>query len=273
MLTISKLAQTLGLTPDAIRHYTECGILSPTVNPWTHYRYYSAHDALLTGHVRALRSLDFSLPETETFHTSPVDTQLAILEERRAAIDAQIAVLTQQRARLEKVETFVKKSTLCHGVVEDVTRDAIHSLYTLGPDENHNQAARALVPQWIAQFPYIHLSIKIPLAELTAPAFSGVYHASLGVGVTDDYVSLTGLSLDAPVETVPAGRCLILYLSCRDPLTLTAQDLAPLLNYAREHKLHFTHSSTGRILTLQKTPDGVRYYLLIRVRVRESTDS
>ncbi len=266
MFTVTQLARLLGLKADSIKHYTELGILLPRTDPWNHYRHYSIADMLLTGHTKALRSLDLSLPEIQAFHGAPYDRQLAMLEARTEALEQTIEALIARKTRLEEVKRFVAKATRCEGVVEDVERDAIHSLYTAGGTRSH-AAEMARVGAWLANLPYIHLSLKIPLEELNDTHRTEPYNVEFGVGITDAQQKRIKLDLSAPVESIPGGRCLILYLKSFSPQRLTPKELDPLFDYARAHGLHFLNNTSGRILTIENTPEGPLFYLLIRVRV------
>ena len=73
MFTVKKLADSLGVGPDVVRHYTALGLLEPAVNPWTGYRTYRGIDALLLGSDRSLRSLE-----------PPLQKMLALLPSRRS---------------------------------------------------------------------------------------------------------------------------------------------------------------------------------------------
>ena len=119
----------------------------------------------------------------------------------------------------------------------------------------------------MARLPYIHLSIKVPKDELNDPDFDRPYSVELGVGVTEDYLGVSGLSVEPPVETVPAGRFLIIYLKTRDVLHLTPDELRPLREKAAALGLPFLNDSTGRLLAVEKTPEGPLFYILIRIRI------
>ena len=267
MFTIQKFANALGVSTDAIRHYTELELLSPTTLS-NRYKIYSEHDFIRLAQIRSLRSLEFSLSETQQFGSSPVEKQLALLEIQARTIQNEIDALQQKLSRLEQVRCFFSKSVLCNGTVEHVKRPPIYGLFTYG--SHIPTIASERVQQWMDKVPYIHLSIRIPLEELSNPNYQSTYHVALGLGVVEDYVRTTQLDLSAPVERIPAGEFLILYIKTSDPLKLTPQELYPLIQYAQQKKLRFTHSTTGRILSIE---DGNPpcYYLLIRVRVEPST--
>ena len=56
MLTVKKLADLLGLSPEVIRHYTHMGILKPVVNSGNNYKYYDEQDLLSISKVKQARS-------------------------------------------------------------------------------------------------------------------------------------------------------------------------------------------------------------------------
>ena len=88
LLSIGRFGLVTGLTPKALRHYDELGLLRPAyVDEWTGYRWYSAeqtYDAVL---IRRLRSFELSLDE--------------IGDALRGGDDAVRERLVVQRARLE----------------------------------------------------------------------------------------------------------------------------------------------------------------------------
>lgn len=144
MFTVKKLADSLGVGPDVVRHYTALGLLEPAVNPWTGYRTYRGIDALLLGSDRSLRSLEFSLSEIQAFNAAPISGQIAQLEAREARLAAEIETLKLKADRLAKVKSFLEKARLCSGFVEAVrrpastasTRSAIRARTTPRPEES-----------------------------------------------------------------------------------------------------------------------------------------
>ena len=72
MLTVKKLADLLGLSPEVIRHYTHMGILKPVVNSGNNYKYYDEQDLLYLANIRVNRSLGLSLPQAQDFQSGSV---------------------------------------------------------------------------------------------------------------------------------------------------------------------------------------------------------
>ncbi len=270
MLTVTKLAETLGVNPDVVRHYTDIGLINPIVSRQNGYRYYDEGDGLAVATARVARSLEFSLPEARFFVSHPVCEQMVLLEKRKASLDREITVLVDKKKRLQKIRTFLKKTELCTGVVEDVKRGPIWSLYTYGTKGIIKQNL-SFAAQWASKFPYTHISLSLNQNELNDENFQGLYQVRLGFGITDDYVKESGLDLTDPVETVPGGRFLILYLKTTDIFSLTTESMRPLLDKARELNVQFLNNTTGRLLAIEEIDGEAFYYVLIRVRIGNKT--
>lgn len=270
MLTVKKLADLLGLSTEVIRHYTHIGILKPVVNAENKYKYYDVQDLLYLANIRVNRSLGLSLPQAQDFQSSSVKEQKSLLAARSQQLSAEIDKLQKLQKRLKEVETFLAQAEMCtrEGVVKDVRRAPIHSVYTFGLQKPHNDQL-AIVKEWSQLFPFVHFSIKIPKEELNDPAFEGPYSVELGLGIVHKYLEEFNLQATPPVETIPEGRFLIIYLKTDDILNIGPKDIKPLLDKVRSLNMSFTHSSSGRLLAIEETPDGPLFSILIRVRISD----
>lgn len=266
MQTVKQIASALGVGPDVIRHYTDIGLLRPAVGAQNGYRYYDPHDALRTADARVMRSLGFPLSRVKALSGAPCAAQLAALKDRERDVEEQLRELSLRLERLREVESFLAKSALCTGTVEDVARPPIHSLYTYGREKDYG-AARRLAAAWMKHLPYTHISVKVPRGELNDPDFTGPYSVELGVGATDGFAKRLGLDLAPPVESIPGGRFLIEYLRTPDILSISPADLEPMLSRSRRLGRPFLNHSSGRLLAVEDGPQGPVYSILIRARI------
>mgnify|MGYP007038604767 FL=1 len=213
---------------------------------------------------------DRSLPQAQDFQSSSVKKQRNLLAERSQQLSAEIEKLRKLQKRLTEVETFLAQAEMCtmEGVVKDVRRDPIHSVYTFGLKKPHTDRL-AIVQQWSKLFPFVHFSIKLPKEELNDPNFEGPYSVELGLGIVHKYLEEFQLHSTPPLETIPAGRFLIIYLKTYDILNLGPKDLKPLLDKVRSLNMSFTHSSSGRLLAIEETSEGPLFSILIRVRISD----
>ena len=166
----------------------------------------------------------------------------------------QIDKLQKLQKRLKEVETFLAQAEMCtrEGVVKDVRRTPIHSVYTFGLQKPHNDQL-AIVKEWSQLYPFVHFSIKIPKEELNDPAFEGPYSVELGLGIVHKYLEEFNLQATPPVETIPEGRFLIIYLKTDDILNIGPKELKP----------------SGRLLAIEETPDGPLFSILIHARISD----
>lgn len=266
MYTVTKLAELLGVGADVVRHYTDCGLLKPWVNPENGYRFYNEEDMVKVLYARVCRSFGLTVAGTIEFGKGTVEEQISYLERQKEDIDRQLWQLRLMKGRIREVGGYIGRSGLCTGQVTSVVRSGIHSIYVIGGEKDHS-AQKKLISQWVDKLPYTHISIKVPLDELSDPNFSGCYSVEVGMGVIHRYLKDLGLPAEPPVESIPGGEHLIIYLKCKNIFSLSPVELAPLFNYAREHKLRFLHNTSGRVLSVVEGEEGPLYSIMLRVRV------
>lgn len=240
------------------------------VNSGNNYKYYDEQDLLYLANIRVNRSLGLSLPQAQDFQSSSVKKQRNLLAERSQQLSAEIEKLRKLQKRLTEVETFLAQAEMCtmEGVVKDVRRDPIHSVYTFGlkkPAYGPVGYCSAVV-EVVSVRPFF---VKLPKEELNDPNFEGPYSVELGLGIVHKYLEEFQLHSTPPLETIPAGRFLIIYLKLTNILNLGPKDLKPLLDKVRSLNTSFTHSSSGRLLAIEETSEGPLFSILIRVRISD----
>lgn len=266
MLTVKKLAQSVGVSDDLIRHYTECGLLNPVINSENHYRFYDEEDFLCLSTARSVKNLGFSLSDVKDYLEDSAQERIDKLRLKKQVIEENIEELIKLKNRIEEVENYLSLIKLCDGTVKDVRRDSIHSIYTYSASKIKVPNPE-VVKSFSELFPYTHVSIKIPQEELNDPNFQGVYSVKLGLGLIAKYARAFNVDTDPPVESIPEGRFLIIYLKTRDILSLSPEEIRPLLNKAKDLGQSFTHQSSGRLLAIEQDEKGFLYSILIRVRI------
>ncbi|MCF7553211.1 MULTISPECIES: MerR family transcriptional regulator [Pseudonocardia] len=108
-MRIGELAERAGVSPRALRHYEELGLL-PARRAANGYRAYGAEDVAAVAEIRALVDLGMSLEETRPFveclragHPSggSCPDSIAVYRAKLAEVDASLARLQAIRAELE----------------------------------------------------------------------------------------------------------------------------------------------------------------------------
>lgn len=104
-LLIGEIAELLGITPKAIRHYEKLGLLSEPERTYSGYRLYNAQDLLRLYRIKELQELGLSLERIRIFLQEPEQSQPAesILRNLEAEIAAQIAELQERQQHIQRL--------------------------------------------------------------------------------------------------------------------------------------------------------------------------
>lgn len=110
-LRIGEIAQLLGITTKAIRHYSKIGLLKEPERTEAGYRLYNTHDLLRLQRIRRLQSFGLSLSQIKTVLGEPEyeHTLREILQSLDRELEAQIQALEQRR---ERIKTLLADETL-----------------------------------------------------------------------------------------------------------------------------------------------------------------
>jgi len=106
-LHIGEIAQLLGITPKAIRHYQKLGLLAEPERTEAGYRLYNAQDLLRLQRIRRLQSIGLSLKKIKTVLGDPNNehTLREALQSLDAELSTQICVLQERREKIKKLLT------------------------------------------------------------------------------------------------------------------------------------------------------------------------
>ena len=109
-LHIGEIAQLLGITPKAIRHYQKIGLLREPERSESGYRLYDAQDLLRLQRIRRLQSLGLSLKQVKVVigDASQEQTLRNVLLALDEELSTQIQVLEERR---EHVRTLLTMET------------------------------------------------------------------------------------------------------------------------------------------------------------------
>jgi len=102
-LTIGEAAQLLGITPKAIRHYQQLGLLPKPLRSEHGYRLYAPQDLRLLQSVVRLQHFGLSLKQIKTvLESDESDTVLrGVLQRRQTDIEAEVTRLQEYKHRIE----------------------------------------------------------------------------------------------------------------------------------------------------------------------------
>lgn len=124
-----------------------------------------------------------------------------------------------------------------------------------------------VVKEWVDAMPYTYLTLKIPKEQLADGQRTIPYDVQIGLGCIEKYYSLLHLHTKPPVQRVPGGLSLRMFLAVDDPFCILPKQVRPMLDYAAAHNFAFINDSTGWLLVTDYSGDKKKYLLLIRVRI------
>lgn len=129
-LHIGEMAQLLGITQKAIRHYQKIGLLREPERAENGYRLYDAQDLLRLQRIRRLQALGLSLKQVKTVlgDASQEQTLRNVLLTLDEELTAQIQMLEERR---ERVRTLLAKEKLDSATEITVDSPNLHAVREL----------------------------------------------------------------------------------------------------------------------------------------------
>lgn len=265
---ISEFSKRSGISADTLRFYEKTGLLHPCHQAENNYRMYSDYDLLELMQLRLMRSMGMPISALKKQGTQNLDELYASVNTQAEALQAEIAVLT---GRLERFRRIQQELEECKTRIGEYVIHELPPLYALYYDEESTRDPRFAqqVAAWCEHIPYVHLTCRLPAAELAKPA-GETLNAVPGIGMLADYAASCGITPAAPAVTMLPEKNLRILLCIRDPLHPTREELAPA--FALLSRLHLR--STGdwyfRLRFMERTPDGdMRCYVALRFVVED----
>ena len=204
---ISEFCRLLGVSPDTLRYYEKCGLLSISKDPENQYRLFSMHDAPDIWGLHMLRSLDMGITDIGKLRgQGTFEAQIKHLHQREAALKAEIEMLTVKRERLlqlSKLYDLVHAGSRMH--IED-EMSAHYALYVLGEGCCPGDKTLAQIPFWIARLPFTYIAVEISRASLTGDG-NGL-SVRLGLGILENNLSMAGLTPGAEAIYPQRRKCM-----------------------------------------------------------------
>lgn len=110
-LTVSGLANSLGVPMDTVRHYVRIGLLTPSKDPHNGYKRFSIKDQQRLTFIIQAKQLGFSLQDIQTIlqqaaqGKSPCPTVRHIIEERMLEVEQKIVAMQTMYQHMQTAMT------------------------------------------------------------------------------------------------------------------------------------------------------------------------
>ena len=262
--TIRRLASSIGVTADAIRHYRQIGLLRPSHRENGYYDY-TQDDALSILLTREMRTYGMPLEFIrEAYDSSTMDDYNDLLRKREEELMLQAQMIHLELSRMKETRVYASCGVRLLGQVEEFDGPPTWSISAM--DRQNGFIENGAMEQWVERFPFTYVSAAVPLEELLEKRGRDPYDVRVGAGALIHYVEKFALPLPEGALFQPGGHFIRTCVRTRDVFTLCPEDLSPLTDYAREHRYAFASCTGGRLLFLNNEEEPV-YYLLVWVRV------
>lgn len=262
----SEFCRRAGITPETLRHYLDLGLVAPARVQANGYRLYAPQSLLDVWSCRLGLALGSPLKQLPSlWDESACEGFLRFLDRRQTELEAQLQDLQRQCRMVEEIRRYVAAE---REGAERVTEEPAFAGWNVFCDGSARSARQTAA--FVAALPFTYVQIDYPLPGPSQP----LGEPKVGLGVFDDRWDKLGLPDTAGLQRMRAGSALCCTLFTAEPLALTREALAPLLEELARRGLT-AHSPLMCTPYHHETgPDGkTRYLLKCRILVRPATDA
>ena len=193
--------------------------------------------------------------------------QCSWLEESERKLEREIERMSVFLEHRRVIRQYLNMMLEKNGITEEVDwREPFYGLYFLGV--RGRTPPQKLIEQWSANMPFTYLTVKIPLEELREEGRREAYHTEVGLGVIEKWRSYCNLPAEPPVQVIPGGKSVRIFVKTENLFDIKPADIQPLLDYVKERGYEYICNSSGWVIVSEFEPDRTVYHVLIRVRVQ-----
>ena len=254
MILISKkeLCNYAGISPETLRHYLDCGLITPS-GVYGKQNRFSTDDLAEVMEIRKLRSYGFSLRQIKEFHST-----ISTIEEFRNVLFAQKAQLNQQLSEIHASLQNLDRRLNQHIPPYFEEKPYLHCKFpAIGAFYDGTDASVQKVQQLQTCFPHTWSAVRVSLDN------DGPEACSMGLCLDCIPDVLAALPQIDPEQFVHLSPLRILMHKRTHALSsLTKEDFSPVLEYARAHNFKITSDIIGLILFQFTDNNGETVYQL-----------
>lgn len=263
--TIRKLADSIGVTPETIRHYREIGLLHPELQGNGYYSY-SVNDALTALLTREMRTYEMPLEFIrDSYKASGITEYNSLLEKREAELKRELDMIRWELSRMHETRIYASCGLRIMNGVEEFDGPPTWAVGAISRSGGFQKNCK--MEKWTEHFPFTYVSATIPLEELKSREGTDPYDIRIGSGALIHYVEKFNLPVEEGAFYQPGGHFIRTCIKTRDILSLCPEDLSPLLEHAKKQHYSFASCTGGRLLFIDDSGREPLFYFLIWVRV------
>lgn len=261
-MKINELAKISHVNAETIRMYRKKGLLRPRQNANGYYEY-SGEDLQTLLFIRKLRGMNLSLPTIAyTCEHNDVADIIAGFQQEYDALEAQIAQLRKQqdmlRLHLAHYEAYRENA---NGVTEvdipDDRYDMIFDEKRIGPE----------MDRWLERIDLFTQGLTVAGSCLRSDPLPAHIPVKLTVGSYLPILEEYGYPIPDEALYFPKGRYLTTKVVLGGEPVLDAEQLRPLVEYAKSHNYRLVGDATAFLFRVDKSKNGSQFIFRLRIRV------
>ena len=243
---IGDIAKILGISPDLMRYYEKKGIVKPTKDKFTDYRYYDSWDVNFLIECLWFKKFGFGMKEiSQIVSQYSYDTLQETLDKKCGEIQEEIE---REKSLLECLERHKRvledsKSRLGQCDIQDSPEIVLYlNRYNFTYDESPD--VQKMDQQWVAYLPYIRRCFDISQEDLN----SGGTNYAWGFYMDMDYARRYRVKIEPPAFHLPSRRSVHSVFRKEGKNNFSPKLLGYMVEYARQQGLRICGGAHGSLL-------------------------
>lgn len=254
--SIGRMAKLLGITSESIRYYESKGIIQPTRDEETGYRYYNAWDLHMLLRARHYQSYGFSLEEVANlFRTMDLQRISAQLKEQEQMMEDEIIRQINLLKRIRQSQQMLLDAQNCIDRYEIRQRPGIYRINTQKKYTLFNKKEElAIIEEWSKKTPFVYSCAVFYEKNIKQEEDS----FDFGLGVNEEYAQFLEVEQSDKVQYYPPCTCVCTCVPSRSGQYLSLEKLKGGLDYLKAKGLHLSGDVVTQVVCMAKPED--EYY-------------
>ena len=246
---IGRVADLIGITPEALRYYEREGIITPIKSEGSGYRYYSAWDVHILIRTRSFRHYGFKLEDTiKTLSSTNLEDTISYLRFKENVMEKEIEEQKRLLNQLKRDRRAIDDARINMGKFRVEHRPAMHFIdvqrgYDILGDKNN------LYKQWIEKVPYV--------------ASGGIFGVNdkpeelrYGLLIEDDFLDIVDSTMMTNTTALPSCLCITTFFQSGSDKELSTKMFEPSFRFLERKKLKIAGDPVARAAFMKRREDG-----------------
>lgn len=266
-MKINELSKMTNINNETIRMYRKMGFLSPIQYKNGYYDYSIADFSSLI-YLRKLREYGMSLQDIKQYeHSNEPAELIAMLDEEEKTVEQQIIHLKQRQRFIKFEKRHILESVETGRENVDIMQSIDDKVDYYGEDVIFNALAKL-------KFDTFYLTsttaVRIPKEVINGDIIDKVIPMDAGIGLYRFMIEQRKIAVPEHANIVPNGLCISQMVSLRNCTEINIQQLAPMIQYAKEIHKPFISDTTGYLARIRHDEKGMIFDFRIRACIEQN---